>query len=105
VKNLFLTTNSSVIRKGLEATIVPITELLLSKQRILELYLNVIKWGPGVYGAEAAARRYYSIPARRLTREQAVALAAVVPAPLRRKPGRGTEYGRIISDRMVQMGW
>ena len=53
VKNLFLTTRRSFIRKGIEFTIVPLMEVLLSKDRILELYLNVIKWGPGVYGAEA----------------------------------------------------
>jgi monofunctional glycosyltransferase len=105
VKNLFLTTNRSFVRKGIEFTIVPIAELLLSKKRILELYLNVIEWGPGVYGAEASAQHYYHVPARRLTRDQGVELASILPAPLRRKPGRLTEYDRIISDRMDQMGW
>lgn len=105
VKNLFLTTNRSFIRKGIEFTIVPIAELLLSKRRILELYLNVIEWGPGVYGAEASAQHYYHVPARRLTRDQAVELASILPAPLRRRPGHLTEYDRIISERMAQMGW
>jgi monofunctional biosynthetic peptidoglycan transglycosylase len=105
VKNLFLTTNRSFIRKGIEFTIVPLTELLLSKKRILELYLNVIEWGPGIYGAEASAEHYFHNPARRLTRDQAVELASVLPAPLRRKPGRLTEYDRIIAERMAQMGW
>jgi monofunctional biosynthetic peptidoglycan transglycosylase len=105
VKNLFLTTSSTFVRKGIEATIVPLMELVLSKKRILELYLNVIEWGPGIYGAEAAARHYYRIPARRLSREQAIDLSTVLPAPLRRKPGRVTEYSRIVSDRMAQMGW
>lgn len=105
VKNLFLTTSRSFVRKGLEFTIVPFAELLLSKKRILELYLNVIEWGPGVYGAEASARHYFHIPAARITREQAVELASILPAPLRRKPGRLTEYDRVISDRMAQMGW
>jgi monofunctional biosynthetic peptidoglycan transglycosylase len=105
VKNLFLTTSRSFIRKGVEFTIVPLAELLLSKKRILELYLNVIEWGPGVYGAEASARYYYRVPARRVTREQAVELASILPAPLRRKPGRLIEYDRIISERMAQMGW
>ena len=105
VKNLFLTTSSTWVRKGIEATLVPIVELVLTKQRILELYLNVIEWGPGIFGAEAAARRYFKIPARRLTREQAIDLATVVPAPLRRKPGRYPEYGEIIAARMAQMGW
>ena len=58
VKNLFLGTSRSFLRKGLEFTIVPLAELILSKRRILELYLNVIEWGPGIYGGEAAARRY-----------------------------------------------
>lgn len=105
VKNLFLTTSRSFVRKGLEFTIVPFAELLLSKKRILELYLNVIEWGPGVYGAEASARQYFHIPAARITREQAVELASILPAPLRRKPGRLAEYDRVISDRMAQMGW
>jgi monofunctional biosynthetic peptidoglycan transglycosylase len=105
VKNLFLTTSRSYIRKGIEVTIVPITELLLSKKRILELYLNVIEWGPGIYGAEAAAGHYYHAPASRITRDQGIELASILPAPLRRKPGRLTEYDRIISDRMAQMGW
>ena len=105
VKNLFLTTSRSYIRKGIEFTIVPMTELLLSKKRILELYLNVIEWGPGIYGAEAAAEHYYHEPAGRITRDQGIELASILPSPLRRKPGRLTEYDRIISDRMAQMGW
>jgi monofunctional biosynthetic peptidoglycan transglycosylase len=105
VKNLFLTTSRSFIRKGIEFTIVPIAELLLSKRRILQIYLNVIEWGPGVFGAEAAAQHYYHVPARRITRDQSVELASILPAPLRRKPGHLTEYDRIISERMSQMGW
>ncbi len=105
VKNLFLTTSRSFVRKGIEFTIVPIAEALLSKKRILELYLNVIEWGPGIYGAEAAAGHYYRLPAARLTRDQAIELASILPAPLRRKPGHLIEYDRIISERMAQMGW
>jgi monofunctional glycosyltransferase len=105
VKNLFLTTSRSFVRKGIEFTIVPLAELLLSKRRILELYLNIIEWGPGIYGAEASSTFYFHVPARQLTRAQAIELASIVPAPLRRKPGRLTEYDRIISDRMDQMGW
>jgi monofunctional biosynthetic peptidoglycan transglycosylase len=105
VKNLFFTTSRSFIRKGLETTVVPLVELLLPKQRILELYLNVVEWGPGIYGAEAAAQNYYRIPARRLSRDQSIDLASVLPAPLRRKPGRVSAYAQIISRRMSQMGW
>jgi monofunctional biosynthetic peptidoglycan transglycosylase len=104
-RNLFLSTNRSWIRKGIEFTIVPLLELILGKRRILELYLNVIEWGPGVYGAEAAAQRYFHTPAQRLTREQALGLASVLPAPLRRKPGRLPDYEHIIADRMSQAGW
>jgi monofunctional biosynthetic peptidoglycan transglycosylase len=109
VKNLFLGTSRSFIyngiRKGIEFTIVPLAEGILSKQRILELYLNVIEWGQGTYGAEAASLRYYGVPAKRITREEAVELATVLPAPLRRKPGRMTEYGNQILERMAQMRW
>ena len=66
VKNLFLTTERSIIRKGAEFAVVPIMELLLSKNRILELYLNVIEWGPGVFGAEAAAEYHYHTTAAKL---------------------------------------
>lgn len=105
VKNLFLSTSHSFIRKGVEFAIVPLAELVLSKRRILELYLNVIEWGPGIYGAEGSAQHYFHVPARRISRDQAVDLASILPAPLRRKPGHLTEYDRIISGRMTQMGW
>jgi monofunctional biosynthetic peptidoglycan transglycosylase len=105
VKNLFLTTSRSVIRKGIEFTLVPLTEFLLGKQRILELYLDVIEWGPGIYGAEAAARHYYRIPARSISREQALQLASIIPNPLHRKPGRLAGYEQVIAGRMSQMGW
>jgi monofunctional glycosyltransferase len=105
VKNLFLGTNRTFVRKGIEFTIVPLTEALLSKQRILELYLNVIEWGPGIFGAQAASLDYYRVPASRITRDEAVELATILPAPLRRKPGRMTEYGSRILERMGQMHW
>ena len=105
VKNLFLTTRRSWIRKGVEFTLVPVAEAVLGKRRILELYINVIEWGPGVYGAEAAARYYYSVPAARIGREQGARLAAVLPAPRRRRPERMREYSSQILERMGQMGW
>ena len=105
VKNLFLTTRRSVIRKGIEFTLTTPAEWILGKQRILELYLNVIEWGPGVYGAEAAAQLFYHTSAARLTREEAARMAAVIPAPLRRKPARMSEYSTEIQDRMSKMGW
>jgi monofunctional glycosyltransferase len=78
---------------------------VLGKQRILELYLNVVEWGPGVYGADAAARYHYQIPARNLSGEQAARLAAILPSPLRRRPARMNHYGTLIQERMRQMGW
>jgi monofunctional glycosyltransferase len=105
VKNLFLTTERSFVRKGAEFAIVPLVEGLLSKDRILELYLNVIEWGPGIYGAEAASEYYYHAPAAEMTREQAARLAAIVPAPLKRKPTHMNEYSAEILYRMEQTGW
>jgi monofunctional biosynthetic peptidoglycan transglycosylase len=105
VKNLFLTTHSNPLRKGLETPIVPLAEILLSKQRILELYLNVIEWGPGVYGVEAAARYHYGVPAAKLSREQAARLAACIPSPLRRRPQRMDSYSSVILTRMASRGW
>jgi monofunctional biosynthetic peptidoglycan transglycosylase len=105
VKNLFFTTSRSVLRKGVEFTLAPLAELVLPKKRILELYLNVIEWGPGVYGAEAAARFWYGGGAAVLNRDQAARLAAVIPSPLRRKPGRMNAYSAEILRRMEQTGW
>src|SRR5579864_2659018 len=105
VKNLFFGTGRSVLRKGAEFTLVPVAELVLGKHRILELYLNVVEWGPGVYGAEAASRRYYGIGARGVGREDAARLAAILPSPLKRKPERMNRYSAIILERMRQVGW
>jgi monofunctional glycosyltransferase len=105
VKNLFLTTQRSFVRKGVESSLVPLTEAFLKKDRILELYLNVIEWGPGIYGAEAASEHYYHLPASNLTREQAARLATIIPAPLKRKPAQMNEYSAVILDRMEQTGW
>jgi monofunctional glycosyltransferase len=105
VKNLFFGTSRSIVRKGAEATLVPLAEAVLGKQRILELYLNVVEWGPGIYGAESACRIYYRTPARNIGREEAARLAAVLPGPLKRRPERMNRYSAIILNRMQQMGW
>ena len=105
VKNLFLTTHSNLIRKGLEITITPLAELILPKRRILELYLNVVEWGDGIYGIEEAARHWYGVPASKLGREQAARLAAILPAPRSRTPRGSSRYASIILRRMTQMGW
>ena len=80
-KNLFLTPNKSYFRKAEEAVITVMLETLWSKQRIFEVYLNVIEWGNGVFGAEAAARHYFGVSAAQLTPEQAARLAGMVPNP------------------------
>ena len=106
-KNLFLSPEKSYPRKGQEAIITLMLENMLDKERILELYLNVIEWGNGVFGAEAAARRYFGVSAAQLSAEQAAKLAAMAPNPrfyernmnapgLRRKTG-------IILARMPQV--
>jgi monofunctional glycosyltransferase len=105
VKNLFFGTGRSLLRKGAEFTLVPVAELVLGKQRILELYLNVVEWGPGVYGAESASRYYFHIPARSIDRQQGAALAAILPLPLKRRPEHMMHYSEIILERMRQVGW
>ena len=105
VKNLFFGTNRSLLRKAAEATLVSPAELILGKQRILELYLNVVEWGPGIYGVEAACRAYDRTSARNISRLEAAQLAAILPAPLKRRPDRMTRRGALIQDRMRQMGW
>jgi monofunctional biosynthetic peptidoglycan transglycosylase len=105
VKNLFFGTGRSVLRKGAEFTLVPVAEFVLGKRRILEIYLNVIEWGPGIYGAESACRYHDGISARDIGREQAARLAAILPAPLKRRPERMNRYSSEILERMRQMGW
>jgi len=105
VKNLFFGTGRSILRKGAEFTLVPVAELVLGKQRILELYLNVVEWGPGVYGAESACRYYYRISARNIDRQQSAQLAAILPLPLKRRPDHMNHYSGLILERMHQVGW
>ena len=101
-KNLFLTPNKSYLRKAEEAVITVMLENLWSKERIFEVYLNVIEWGDGVFGAEAAARHYYNLPAARLSPEQAARLAGMVPNPRyydkhRNAPGLGRKTAIILA--------
>ena len=105
VKNLFFGTGRSVLRKVAEFTLVPVAELVLGKRRILELYLNVVEWGPGVYGAESACRYWYRTSARNVDRQQSAQLAAILPLPLRRRPDRMIRYSGIILERMRKVGW
>jgi monofunctional glycosyltransferase len=105
LKNLFFGTGRSILRKGAEFTLVPVAELVLGKRRILELYLNVVEWGPGVYGAEAACHSYYRTAARSIDREQGARLAAILPLPLKRRPDHMNHYSELILERMRQVGW
>ena len=91
-KNVFLWPGRSWIRKGFEAYFTALIELLWSKKRIMEVYLNVIEMGDGIYGAEAATRFYYKKPATRLSKAQAALLIAVLPNPRRWTPAKPTPY-------------
>ncbi len=93
-KNLFLWPDRSWTRKGLEAYFTFLLELLWSKQRILEMYLNIIETGDGMYGAEAAARRYFQVTSSQLTAPQAALLAAILPNPRAWSPANPTGYLR-----------
>lgn len=88
VKNLFLWPSRSYLRKGLEIPLALYADLIWSKRRIAEIYLNVAEWGPGLYGAEAAARRYFGKTAARLSMREASLLATALPNPLVRNPRR-----------------
>jgi len=91
-KNLFLSTKRTPWRKGEEALITVMLENVLSKRRILEIYLNVIEWGNGVFGAEAASRHYYKTSAAKLSSAQAAKLAAMIPNPRFYDNHKSTKY-------------
>ena len=91
-KNLFLSGRRTWWRKAQEAVITAMLEAVLTKRRILEIYLNVVEWGDGVYGAEAAAHYHFGVTAARLTPEQAARLAVMLPSPRSYPPGRDTVY-------------
>jgi monofunctional biosynthetic peptidoglycan transglycosylase len=104
-KNVFLWPGRSYLRKGLEAGLTILIEAFWGKRRIMEVYLNVIEWGHGIYGAEAAARHYFHRPAADLTRHQAALLAAVLPNPRRFLADNPSSYvagrTRLIEGRMT----
>jgi monofunctional biosynthetic peptidoglycan transglycosylase len=107
-KNLYFSEDRSLVRKAGEFIVARRLEWFLDKDRILEVYLNVVEWGPGVFGAEAAARYYYGQSARSLSTDQAAALAATLPHPLtsnpKLRPGRMTWRKRLILARMGVQG-
>jgi monofunctional biosynthetic peptidoglycan transglycosylase len=88
VKNLFLWTGRDWIRKGMEAPLALYADLVLSKRRIMEIYLNIVEWDTGVYGAGAAAEQFFGVPPSRVSLSQAARMAAVLPAPEARNPAK-----------------
>jgi monofunctional biosynthetic peptidoglycan transglycosylase len=101
-KNVFLWPGRDYVRKGLEAGYTVLIEAIWGKRRILETYLNVVEWGPGIYGAQAASQSYFHVDADRLSPDQAARLAAVLPSPLKWKaahPGRyvARRSGKIVA--------
>jgi monofunctional biosynthetic peptidoglycan transglycosylase len=107
-KNLFLWPGHSYVRKALEAGLALSLEALWSKERILEVYLNIAEFGDGVFGVEAASRRFFGKPASGLTREESALLAAVLPSPRRFRVDRPSAYVRTrqawILKQMDQLG-
>ena len=97
-KNLFLSGEKNLWRKAQEAVITAMLEMMMDKERILEIYLNIAEWGEGVFGAEAAARHYYNVGAAALTAEQAAHLAAMLPRPLYYERNRNSEFLRRYSE-------
>jgi monofunctional biosynthetic peptidoglycan transglycosylase len=100
-KNVFLWPGRDYVRKGLEAGYTVLVETFWGKRRIMEMYLNAVEWGPGLYGAEAASQAYFHVSADRLTPDQASRLAAVLPSPLKWKAVRP---GRYVARRSARIG-
>lgn len=107
-KNLFLWDGRTFVRKGLEIPVAYWMDFVWSKRRMMEIYLNIVEWAPGVYGAEAASQLHFRKPASKLTRREAALLAAVLPNPIKRKAGRPSKRVSSIAyrimGRMNQMG-
>lgn len=101
-KNLFLWPGRSYVRKGLELPLALAIDVAWPKTRIIEVYLNVAEWGEGLFGAEAAAQRYFNKPAAGLTRNEAARLAAALPNPLMRDPGKPSRGLQAASARVLR---
>jgi monofunctional biosynthetic peptidoglycan transglycosylase len=100
-KNVFLWPGRDYVRKGLEAGYTVLEEAIWGKRRILEVYLNVVEWGPGTYGAQAAAQRYFHKDAKALSPAEAARLAAILPSPLKWK---AVNPGRYVQRRSARIG-
>jgi monofunctional biosynthetic peptidoglycan transglycosylase len=99
-KNLFLWPSRSYIRKGMEIPVALYLDLIWSKRRMMEIYLNIAEWGEGVFGAEAAAQKYFRKSAKKLTRREAALLARALPNPLVRNPGRPTARHQALAGQL-----
>ncbi len=100
-KNLFLWDGRFVIRKGLELPLALWMDLVWSKKRMIEVYLNIVEWAPGVYGAEAAARHHFKKSAQALSKREAALLAAVLPNPIKRQAGKPSKRVKSIANRIL----
>ncbi|MFM8747398.1 MAG: monofunctional biosynthetic peptidoglycan transglycosylase [Aestuariivirga sp.] len=100
-KNLFLWDGRFAIRKVLELPLAMWMDLIWSKRRMMEIYLNIVEWAPGVYGAEAAAWHHFGKPAKKLNKTEAARLAAVLPNPIRRNAGKPSKGVRAIASRIL----
>lgn len=101
-KNVFLWPGRSYVRKGLEAYFTVLIEVIWGKPRIMEVYLNSIEWGPGVYGAEAAARKNFGVGADQLSAAQAARLAAILPSPLKWRAAQPGPYVKRRSGKITR---
>ncbi|WAJ26728.1 monofunctional biosynthetic peptidoglycan transglycosylase [Antarcticirhabdus aurantiaca] len=102
-KNLFLWNGRSFVRKAMEAPLALYVDLILPKHRIMEIYLNIAEWAPGVYGIEAASWHYFGKPAEMLTRREAALLARTLPAPATRNPGKPSASLSRLADRLQRL--
>ncbi|WP_198928680.1 monofunctional biosynthetic peptidoglycan transglycosylase [Rhizobium sp. AC44/96] len=104
-KNLFLWNSRSFVRKAMELPLAVASDFVWSKRRLMEIYLNIAEWGPGIYGIEAAARYHFKVPASKLTSRQAALLAVSLPNPIDRnagKPGRGLRRLAAVIERRAR---
>ncbi len=99
-KNLFLWEGRSFIRKGLELPLAYYMDLIWTKRRMIEVYLNIVEWAPGVYGAEAASQFHFHKSAAKLTRREAALLAAVLPNPIKRNAGKPSRRVQAVASRI-----
>ncbi len=100
-KNLFLWDGRFAVRKLLELPLAMWMDLVWSKRRMIEIYLNIVEWAPGVYGAEAAAQHHFGKSAKKLTKKEAALLAAVLPNPVKRNAGKPSKGVRRIANRIL----